>query len=389
VGASAAVRFSDYSNFGSTTTYKIGARWQPIEDLAVRGTYSTGFRAPNIGELYGLTQFAPTIVDPCGPSGGAVVTPTATSALAAACRAQGVPNGYQQANTQITTFTGGNPQLKPEKSDSYTAGIVYNASWAEDILWTGKMSLEVTYYHDLIKGAIQAQDLQGLLNACLTTGAGTDPTLCSLFTRAASGNLNPPANFLANLGHVQTDGEDLKFNWASKPLPFGRLSTNVMVTRVNHYSAIDQLGDVAQRTVGIEVNNSAIPRYRMNATIGYGIEDLQVSWTVRYIAAVKEACGNAPITGPGVGGCTETGEGDASAAIKATQTNTLKTTIYNDISIAYTDAFKLKGLSVVGGVNNVFGLNPPVCLSCTLNGYDAGTYDLPGAFWNVRVKYKF
>jgi iron complex outermembrane recepter protein len=384
LGASGAVRFSDYSNFGSTTTYKLGMRWQPIDDFGIRGTYSTGFRAPNIGELYGLTQFAPTLVDPCGPTTGAVVTPGNNSALAQACRAQGVPNGFVQANTQITTFTGGNPKLQPEKSDSYTVGILYNASWAEDLFWTGKMNLEVTYYHDLIKGAIQAQDLQALLAACINQGGGTDPTLCAPFTRASSGNLNPPKNFLANLGHIQTDGEDLKFNWASKPLPFGRLSTNVMVTRVNHYSAIDQFGDVAQRTVGVEVNNSSIPRYRLNATIGYGIEDLQFSWTVRYLSAVKEACSNAAITGPGVGPCTGT-----TSAVVSTQFNTLKATTYNDLSVAYTDAFSLKGLSVVGGVNNLFGVNPPVCLSCTLNGYDAGSYDLPGAFWNVRVKYKF
>ena len=158
-----------------------------------------------------------------------------------------------------------------------------------------------------------------------------------------------------------------------------------MVTRVNHYSAIDQLGDVAQRTVGVEVNNSAIPRYRMNATIGYGfLTDFQFSWTVRYLSAVKEACSNAPVTGPGIAGCTAT-----DAATVATQTNTLKATTYNDASLSYTDAFSLKGLQVIAGVNNLFGVNPPVCLTCTLNGYDAGTYDLPGAFWNVRVKYKF
>jgi iron complex outermembrane receptor protein len=40
-------------------------------------------------------------------------------------------------------------------------------------------------------------------------------------------------------------------------------------------------------------------------------------------------------------------------------------------------------------VNNLFGVNPPICYTCTLNGYDAGTYDLPGAFWNVRGTYKF
>ncbi|MGC2186763.1 MAG: TonB-dependent receptor [Terriglobales bacterium] len=65
LGASAAVRYSDYSTFGSTTSYKGGFRWQPIEDFALRGTYSTGFRAPNLGELYGLTQFGATLVDPC------------------------------------------------------------------------------------------------------------------------------------------------------------------------------------------------------------------------------------------------------------------------------------------------------------------------------------
>ena len=48
---SAAVRWSDYSTFGSETTGKLGLRWQPIEALAFRGTYSKGFRAPNLGEL--------------------------------------------------------------------------------------------------------------------------------------------------------------------------------------------------------------------------------------------------------------------------------------------------------------------------------------------------
>jgi iron complex outermembrane receptor protein len=62
---------------------------------------------------------------------------------------------------------------------------------------------------------------------------------------------------------------------------------------------------------------------------------------------------------------------------------------YNDVQVAYTDAFKLKGLALEAGVNNLFGANPPICFTCTLNGYDAGTYDLPGAFWNVRAKYKF
>ncbi len=127
--ASAAVRYSDYSTFGGATTGKAGFRWQPISDLAARGTYSKGFRAPNLGELYGLTQFGATLVDPCGPSGGPIAAGTP---LQKACAAQGVPVGFVQANTQITTFTGGNAALQPEKSDNYTLGLQYRASWAEN-----------------------------------------------------------------------------------------------------------------------------------------------------------------------------------------------------------------------------------------------------------------
>jgi len=62
--------------------------------------------------------------------------------------------------------------------------------------------------------------------------------------------------------------------------------------------------------------------------------------------------------------------------------------LYNDVQVSWSNAF-VKNLNVAGGVNNLFGINPPVCYSCTLNGYDASTYDLPGAFWYVRATYKF
>jgi iron complex outermembrane receptor protein len=375
LGASAAARYSDYSNFGNTVTYKGGLRWQPFNDFGVRGTYSTGFRAPNIGELYGLTQFGATLVDPCGPTGTIVVTPGNNSPLAQACRAQGVPNNFQQANTQITTFTGGNANLRPEKSKSFTTGFVYTAAWAKGLGITDSLSLEATYYHHKITGAIQAADIQSLLQACLAAG-GTDPFLCSGFTRGAGGNLNPPKNFLENLGEITTDGEDVKLNWRSENLSIGHFSESLMATIVNGYRAVDALGNVAQRAVGIEVNNSAIPHYRLNLQLGYGLADLEATWTIRYLSAVTEYCSDAAKVG--VPGC-ET----------RSDIHTLDAVVYNDVQLAYSDAFKLKGLTLEAGVNNLFGVNAPVCFSCTLNGYDAGTYDLPGAFWNVRAKYKF
>ena len=374
LGASAAVRYSDYSTFGNTTTYKGGLRWQPVEDFAVRGTYSTGFRAPNLGELFGLTQFAPTLQDPCN----APVDPK----YAAGCAAQGVPANFQQANTQITTFTGGNPTLKPEKSDSYTAGIVYRAGWLESRGFTNRLHAELTYFNHKVKGAIQAEDIQALLNACEAAG-GLNPALCSAFTRGAGSQLNPPRNFLQNLADVTTSGVDVKVDWLSAPFSFGHFSAAFQATRVNDYQAKDVLGQVAQRTVGIEVDNSAIPRWRANAQLGWGTGGWEANWNLRFLSAVSELCSNALRKIP-VPGCT-----NAAGAFSGTMYNNLRSVLYHDVQVGWTDPFHVTGLKVEAGVNNLFGTNPPVCYSCTLNGYDAGTYDLPGAFWNVRATFKF
>ena len=60
---------------------------------------SNGFRAPNLGELFGLTQFAATLTDPCGPTGHRWWSNDAdglnTTPLETACRAQGVPIGLR------------------------------------------------------------------------------------------------------------------------------------------------------------------------------------------------------------------------------------------------------------------------------------------------------
>ncbi len=60
-------RFDHYSTFGDATTYKLGADWQVIDLLRFRGSYNTGFRAPNINELYGGsgTSFLNISGDPC------------------------------------------------------------------------------------------------------------------------------------------------------------------------------------------------------------------------------------------------------------------------------------------------------------------------------------
>lgn len=369
-----AVRYSDYSTFGTATTGKVGFRWQPIEDLVLRGTYSQGFRAPNLGELYGLTQFGATLVDPCGSTGS---PGPADPSFAAGCLAQGAPPTFEQANTQITTFTGGNPNLDPEESDSYTVGVVYSPSWAENMSWSDKFDLELSYYNHKIDGAIQARDLQALLESCLRAGGtpASSPS-CTAFSRGPSGNLNPPNNFLDNLGTIKTDGLDIKANWRSPEWSWGRLTAGLQSTTVFKYEAVDIDGFKSQRDVGVEVADSAIPDWQTNMQVGWSRGNWDASWTSRYISAVKEDCSNVPVSG-------------APGCMGGVEFNKLGATTYHDLQIGWKDAFTLEGLKLSVGVNNVFGKEPPVCLTCSLNGYDAGTYDLPGSFWYVSADYRF
>ena len=67
---SLAARYSDYDTVGSDATYKVGAGYRPIRDILFRGTYSQGFRAPSINELYqGARETSFQGIDPC--NGGA------------------------------------------------------------------------------------------------------------------------------------------------------------------------------------------------------------------------------------------------------------------------------------------------------------------------------
>ena len=369
-----ALRHSEYSTFGGATTGKIGMRWQPIQDLVLRGTYSEGFRAPNLGELYGLTQFGATLVDPCGPTGNPVVNTAdgISPGLEANCVAAGVPNGFEQANTQITTFTGGNPNLDPEKSKNYNLGAVWAPSFASD--WSSRLDFEFDYFHYKITDAIQAPDTQALLNGCY---AGTiTGTACSGFTRGAGGNLNPPTDFLANLGTITTSGIDFKANWAGQMQSWGQLSASLQSTHTIGYEAVDVDGNKTQRAVGVEVDDSSIPDWQTNVTAGWKLNDWNVDWTVRYISAVDEFCRNAATT-PATG-C-PTGAG----------THELGSTWYNDVQAGWNNAFGATGLRLTVGVNNLFEEKAPVCVTCSLNGYDAGTYDLPWRFWYVDLQYKF
>jgi iron complex outermembrane receptor protein len=105
---SLAVRYDDYSDFGDTTNPKVAVRWSPIDSVAFRASWGTGFRAPSLAQIgLGPSQESQFFIDTYGCAAG----------IAQAC----IPLDYN-------LIFSGNPDLEPEESESWNVGIGWRAA---------------------------------------------------------------------------------------------------------------------------------------------------------------------------------------------------------------------------------------------------------------------
>ena len=359
---SLAGRYSHYSTFGSEFTPKYGLRWQVSDELVLRTSWAEGFRAPTIGELYGSAARADLVlVDPCS-----------NGANAANCAALSVPAGYQQANPQISVTTGGNGQLQPERARSFSSGLVWSPWFGNNARWSDRFDIEVTFYRHHVDDAIQAIDAQTQLDLCVRT---LSAQYCDGITRAATGGINGFNNRLTNLGSIRTDGWDVDLFWTLPVTTYGRFKLSWQNTFVGRYEATGAAGQRQPQRPGVEVGDSAIPEWTSNATLEWSRGAWSASWRLRHLSSLRESCGNAVDFAV----CTDP-VGDRHG---------LGSVTYSDAQLGYRFEWQ-QGLQVTAGVNNLFDKDPPVCLSCSLNGYDASTYDIPGGrFWYLRADLKF
>lgn len=210
----------------NTTTYKAGGSWEPIEGLKFRGNYQRAVRAPNIAELFspvntGLTTLA---VDPC-----AGAAPTRNATLAAVCIAQGAPASSigsirNPTAAQANVTTAGGTYLRPEKSDSFTLGAVFQPRFLPGF------SITVDYYHIKIRNAISQPTPGDIVDGCFNNATTANP-ICSLLRRnPVTGGLDgDPATTQglifpsSNSGRILTDGIDLGANYR-RDLGFAKLN---------------------------------------------------------------------------------------------------------------------------------------------------------------------
>jgi len=368
LSVSGALRYSDYDLFDSDTVGKIGINWGPTQNLMIRGSYSEGFRAPNIGELFNQgSRFDASITDRCS---------NVAPADAANCAALGVPPNYSQLNPQISVDTGGNMNLQPETSKTWSAGFTWQAPVDNWNSLDGFL-VEMNYYDIELDGAIQAPDAQDLLDGCIDT---LQDIFCNPINRNASGTITSIGGVLQNIAGIETSGIDLNLDLTTAESGVGRFRFQWMTSFLLDYDDLitNSTGGVTRiNRKGTELGSPSRGYVETKSTLNndWIMNDWFVRLSFRYLSSLTEQCVGLVADFEQTQFCSN-----------GPETNKLGSVLYTDAQVSWNPSgFNDGNWTFTAGVTNLFNEKPPVCFSCDLNSLDGTLYAIAGQFWYVRA----
>ncbi len=378
-------RYSDYSNFGDTTNLSAGFKWQPFADLALRGNWSEGFRAPSVGQLFQgpFDSFAP-VADPCS----AQRIPNLEQGypgLEARCRAGGAPVGYTQVGSQIRSTGGSNPDLDPETTTSQTLGFVYSPGWFEGF------GVTLDWYKIDIDQGMLTLTPNFILNQCyIGPTEAVRSFYCSLVDRRASDGVVTDIRFSPqNVSNILVEGYDLNVSYAFDS-DWGRFGVLWDSTYTSKYE-VTLAGTTTQR-VGRELGDDAYNRLRSNLNLSWNLGDWGVNWAMRYYHHTVEDCEGLQYAEEDLGIAQPCSDPNRSVFdpifgedVSAARNKQGSTTIH-DVRFTWNTPWNGQiGL----GVNNVFEKDPPISYNSFANTFNAAVWDAPGRQWFVQYNQRF
>ncbi|WP_162806683.1 TonB-dependent receptor domain-containing protein [Sphingosinicella terrae] len=328
-----AIRYADYSTVGGQTNWKVGAVYEPVDGLRLRVTRSRDIRAPAIYELFGP---------------GSVLVNLITV------------NGISARVPQNVTV--GNPDLDPEKGDTFTAGMVIEPRGIPNL------RASIDYYEIDLDSAITSISA-GTIGSLCTLG---QTQFCDYITFNGAG---VPVSVTApqqNIGSLRTNGIDAVLNYR---LPLGggaSLSAALSGTYVFHSyvnSGAPGSVDIDRSGENGQANAGAVPRFRGNASLTYA--DTLFSLTGQVVFVSSGTIDNSYNTAPAL---TIT-DNDVPAIAYVNLYSTINIT--PDAELSFT-------------VNNLFDTDPPVVpYPVFITPTNGVYYDKIGRAFQVGVNLRF
>jgi outer membrane receptor protein involved in Fe transport len=282
----AAYRFVDNSVAGTENVWNLGARWEVVDGVTLRGSRSRNFRAPTLTSLFApsSTSLSSVGYDPCdadriasGPNptqrmssclalfqanpGYGVLADGSNAGASAADRLAGFQDPSENFNAALVT-TGGNPNLRNEISNTLTYGIILQPRFIPGLTLTADR-IEID-----LKDGLSPFLTEDFANACMDSPSPS-PGVCEAFTRLAQpdgtlpgGAINTGTTTVFNAGVIKYRGEVYNLDYVFQLAKLvggndlGRLNLSVAATH-NALLTTSVTGDVFVRTD----NTIAEPRW--------------------------------------------------------------------------------------------------------------------------------
>jgi iron complex outermembrane receptor protein len=344
-----AARYDKYQGVGDTVNPKASVRWQPTNTFLLRSSVGTGFRAPSLTDLY---------------------TPQASSVTANGTRdpirCPDVKTGApRDCSFQFTTLTGGNPNLQPEKSLSYTIGVLLEP--------IKELSVSFDAFRVNLKNAIV---VGGLSSTYFLANADRATQYAAYIQRGApDGNasgVGPITGILqtnANLFKTQLAGVDVDAKYGLRLGAGQRLSARISGTYLAKYDVQGPSGAYTSALdTALNAGGGVVLRWKHNASIAYEVGALAASLSQNYQKGYVDVLGSREPAG----------------------TTPRKVEPYQtfDAQLTYSG---IRSTKLTVGVKNLTDRDPPYTnlTSNFLGGYDISYGDPRGRFAYVTAAYKF
>ncbi|HEY3949840.1 TonB-dependent receptor domain-containing protein [Phenylobacterium sp.] len=336
---SAAARWEHYNDFGSTWNPKLGALWTPIDDLNVRATYGRSFRAPGLRELDDPAANSPIHI------------------------------GAGANTTLVLLLTGGNPNLRPETADTWTAGMDWQPRTIDGL------RLSATWFDVAYQNRIDTP-----VTSFLST-ALTDPTFSAFIRRLNTANPTDLAAITALLASPQTLSAGSFPASAFGAIVDGRF-VNTGALRVQGLDLTGTYGfGLADGRLTLGLNASDLLRYDQALTPTAASVDRvgQVNFPARLRGRLTADWSRGPVTLGAALNATSSFHDTLGVHVAALTTT--------DLQLRWTSpaAGRWAGLSLALNARNIFDTAPPFYNNPLGYAFDPGNADVIGRFVSVQL----
>ncbi|AIY41542.1 TonB-dependent receptor [Collimonas arenae] len=340
-----ALRGDHYSDFGNSVNPKIAVAWRPTKEILLRGSATTSFKAPTLPEIGSTTAgYANGIAD------------------FARCK----PLGYIGASCSYSPrqYAVGNPDLKAEKANNYSLGIVLQPAKG--------LSASVDWYAIKQRNTIQALDPQYIVDnediipgyAALVGRDPRNPALEARYPGLTKGRINSVTTPYINVGKTDIQGLDIDLSYELPLAGWGKLKFR----EVNNYTLTYKQSVTPNTPPASRLDSVYHPRWNNSFRTAYEYADMEVALTARTQASTLNIDDPTHTQDPAI-----------------TNARIPSFTVW-DLNL---NAKVSKDITLNFGVNNMFDKAPIYANTTYVNDFVQSRNDLVGRYFYANMRYQF